>query len=51
MDANRFYFGKPIVYDGKGRQHFLFPNEARLRNMNNAMTIHYDVDIEIITEK
>ena len=50
-DANLLYFIKLVVYDGKGRQHFHFPNEARLRNMNYAMTIHYDVDIEIITEK
>ena len=49
--GRKVYFGKPVVHDGEGRQHFMFPNEARLRNMTYAMTIHYDVDIEIITEK
>jgi DNA-directed RNA polymerase II subunit RPB2 len=46
-DGRKVYFGKPAVYDGKGTKHFLFPNEARLRNMTYGMTIHYDVDIEI----
>ena len=49
-DGKKIYFGKPTVYDGEGRKHYLFPNEARLRNMTYAMTIHYDVDIDITTE-
>ena len=28
------------------RQHYMYPNEARLRNMTYGMTIHYDVDVE-----
>ena len=29
---NRIYYGKPIIYDDD-RSHFMYPNEARLRNM------------------
>jgi DNA-directed RNA polymerase II subunit RPB2 len=46
-DGKRIYFAKPVIYDGEN-PHFMFPNEARLRNMTYSMTIHYDVDIEII---
>ena len=49
-DGSRLYFGKPVIYDneGEGRPHYMYPNEARLRNMTYAMTIHYDVEIEFI---
>ena len=50
-DGSRLYFGKPMIYDskeGEGVAHYMFPNEARLRNMTYAMTIHYDVEIEYI---
>ena len=46
-DGKRIYFAKPVIYDGEN-PHFMFPNEARLRNMTYSMTIHYDVDVEII---
>ena len=46
-DGSRLYFGKPIISDD-GRSHFMYPNEARLRNMTYSMTIHYDVEIEFI---
>ena len=38
------YFGKPVIYD-ENREHYMFPNEARLRNMTYALTIHVDVEI------
>jgi len=41
------YYGKPVIYDSGGREHFMYPNEARLRNMTYACSIHYDVDIEM----
>ena len=41
------YYGKPVIYDTGGREHFMYPNEARLRNMTYACSIHYDVDIEM----
>ena len=44
--GNKIYYGKPIIYDEDGRKHFMFPNEARLRNMTYGFSIHYDVDVE-----
>jgi DNA-directed RNA polymerase II subunit RPB2 len=44
-DGSRIYFGKPVIYD-EDRPHYMYPNEARLRNMTYAMTIHYDIDVE-----
>jgi len=50
--GDKIYYGKPIIYD-EHRQHYMYPNEARLRNMNYGMTIHYDVEVEyhIVTDK
>ena len=45
--GKKIYFGKPVIYD-EDNSHYMFPNEARLRNMTYGMTIHYDIDIEII---
>ena len=44
-EGDKLYYGKPIIYD-EGREHFMYPNEARLRNMTYGITIHYDVDVE-----
>ena len=46
-DGSKLYFGKPVIYD-KGNSHYMYPNEARLRNMTYGMTIHYDIDVEFI---
>jgi DNA-directed RNA polymerase II subunit RPB2 len=46
-NGDKIYFGKPNIYD-KSNEHYMFPNEARLRNMDYSMTIHYDVDVEFI---
>jgi len=46
-DGSKIYFGKPIIYD-ENDSHFMYPNEARLRNMSYGMTIHYDIEIEFI---
>ena len=46
-DGTKLYFGKPIIYD-ENDAHYMYPNEARLRNMTYGMTIHYDVEIEFI---
>jgi DNA-directed RNA polymerase II subunit RPB2 len=40
-------FGIPVIYDEK-HSHYMFPNEARLRNMTYGMTVHYDIEIEFI---
>lgn len=46
-DGTKIYFGKPIIYDNDNT-HYMFPNEARLRNMTYGMTIHYDIEVEFI---
>jgi DNA-directed RNA polymerase II subunit RPB2 len=46
-NADKIYFGKPVIYDDN-HSHYMFPNEARIRNMTYGMTIHYDIDVEII---
>ena len=45
--GRRVYFAKPVIYDGDTPR-YMFPNEARLRNMTYSMTIHYDVEVEIL---
>ena len=44
-DGNRIYYGKPIIFDEQ-REHYMYPNEARLRNMTYGMSIHYDVEVD-----
>ena len=46
-DGTKLYFGKPVIYD-KGNAHYMYPNEARLRNMTYGMTVHYDIEVEFI---
>ena len=50
-DGTKLYFGKPIIYDestNKPYPYYMYPNDARLRNMNYGVTIHYDIDVEFI---
>jgi len=46
-DGKKLYFGKPIINDNT-RSHYMYPNDARLRNMTYGITIHYDVDVDFI---
>jgi DNA-directed RNA polymerase II subunit RPB2 len=46
-NGKNIYFGKPIIYDDNNA-HYMFPNDARLRNMTYGITIHYDVDVDFI---
>jgi DNA-directed RNA polymerase II subunit RPB2 len=44
-NGDKLYYGKPVIFD-EDREHFMYPNEARLRNMTYGVTVHYDVDVE-----
>ena len=44
-DGSKIYFGKPVIYD-ENYMHYMYPNDARLRNMTYGITIHYDVDVD-----
>ena len=46
-DGNKIYYGKPIIFDAQN-EHYMYPNEARLRNFTYGVSIHYDVDVEFI---
>jgi DNA-directed RNA polymerase II subunit RPB2 len=46
-NGDKIYLGKPVIYDDH-YTHFMYPNDARLRNMTYGMTIHYDVDVDFI---
>ena len=48
-NTDKLYFGKPIIYD-EDRIHYMYPNEARLRNMTYATTVHYDVEVDFRME-
>jgi len=52
------YYGKPTIYDDDtndenvpvedaGFKHYMYPNEARLRNMSYETTVHVDVLVEM----
>ena len=45
-DGNKIYYGKPIIYD-ENQTHYMYPNDARLRDMTYGITIQYDVDVEL----
>ena len=48
-NGDKIYYGKPVIYDetvSTSRVHYMYPNEARLRNMTYGVTIHYDVEVE-----
>ena len=45
-EGRLIYYGKPIIYDDD-RTHYMYPNEARLRNLTYGFTIHYDVLLDM----
>ena len=47
-NADKIYFGKPVIYDADN-VHYMYPNEARLRNMNYGVAIHYDADVDVFS--
>jgi DNA-directed RNA polymerase II subunit RPB2 len=44
-NGDKLYYGKPVIYD-EDKEHYMYPNEARLRNMTYGITIHYDVEVD-----
>ena len=44
LGGDKLYFGKPIIFDDN-RKHYMFPNEARLRNMSYSTTLHMDITV------
>lgn len=46
-DGNKLFFGKPVIYDKDDEGKYMYPNEARLRNMTYAMSIHFNIDIDV----
>ncbi len=48
-EGDKIYYGKPTIYD-EDNAHFMFPNEARIRNMTYGFTIHFDIEVEYIIE-
>ena len=44
-NGDRVYYGKPIIYENSA-QRFMYPNDARLKNMSYSFTVHYDVEVE-----
>jgi DNA-directed RNA polymerase II subunit RPB2 len=54
-EGTKLYFGKPIIYDDTSSDgisnpypHYMYPNDARLRSMTYGLTIHYDIDVDVI---
>jgi len=45
--GKKIYYGKPVIFDEENT-HFMYPNEARLRNMTYGFTIHYDIEIDFV---
>ena len=45
-DASKFTIGKPVFYEN-GVQKPMYPNDARLRNMTYAFSLHVDLLFEI----
>jgi len=49
-EGNKIYIGRPTIYDSKNERNLkqMFPNEARLRNLNYSSPINLDIYIEFI---
>ena len=45
--GKKIYYGKPVIFDEENT-HFMFPNEARLRDMTYGFTVHYDIEIDFV---
>jgi len=45
-NGDKIYYGKPIIYDDT-HSHYMYPNDARIRNMSYGIAIYYDVEIDV----
>ena len=53
-NGDRIYYGKPVLYNNATQTavdkdagiQYMYPNDARLRNLTYGFTIHYDVEVE-----
>ncbi len=43
-NGDKIYFGKPVIHNDDNSK-YMYPNDARLRDMSYSMTIHYDVEV------
>jgi DNA-directed RNA polymerase II subunit RPB2 len=46
-NGDEIFFGKPILYDNNTKK-YMYPNDARLKNLNYSMTIHYNISCHYI---
>lgn len=45
--GSKIYYGKPVIYN-EHRTQYMYPNDARIRNMTYGTSIQYEIDIEFI---
>jgi DNA-directed RNA polymerase II subunit RPB2 len=50
LDSNKIYIGKPIIFHKETNKKQLFPNEARLKNLNYASHLFCDIDVVVRTK-
>ena len=46
-DGSKIYYGKPVIYNEQ-RTQYMYPNDARIRNMTYGTSIQYEIDVEYI---
>lgn len=44
-DASKIYYGLPVINESDNN-HYMYPNEARLKNLTYSISVHYDVYAE-----